>query len=145
MRDIGSAMRLPRVAGIVGAALLWASAGVGLAQEKEVLEGGKQAFSQYCGICHGLDGKGKGLVANVLTVPPTDLTQMAKQNNGEFPFWRLYRVCDGREVVKGHGTEDMPVWGTRFRAEAGSGPAAESQVRGRVLEILFYLQSIQEK
>ena len=57
------------------------------------------------------------------------------------------RIIDGREeAIRGHGSREMPIWGTEFRAAAGRGnPGAESAVRGRILELIYYLQSIQEK
>jgi hypothetical protein len=43
----------------------------------------------------------------------------------------------------------MPVWGDRYMAEAmtrlGPGPMNEFIVRKRVLELVYYLQSIQER
>jgi len=81
----------------------------------------------------------------MFTVKPADLTQISKKNNGEYPFWKVYRTIDGREEVKSHGTRDMPIWGSDFRMEAGTNALAESQVRGRILELVYYLQSIQVK
>jgi len=48
------------------------------------------------------------------TTRPTDLTQIRKTHGGQFPFWRVYRVIDGREDVRGHGMRDMPIWGQRY-------------------------------
>jgi mono/diheme cytochrome c family protein len=129
------------------AALLWFMPGRGLAQQEEVAKAGKPTYEQYCAVCHGLAGKGDGGAANILTVKPADLTQVSKRNGGEFPFWRVYRIIDGREeVIRGHGSREMPIWGTELRATAGSGNIAEeSTVRGRILELIYYLQSIQEK
>jgi hypothetical protein len=39
----------------------------------------------------------------------------------------------------------MPIWGAEFRAQAALSPTAQSQVRGRILELVYYLQSIQAK
>ena len=54
-------------------------------------------------------------------------------------------MIDGREEIKGHGTSDMPIWGQVFRMEAGTSAMAQSQVRGRILELVHYLESIQAK
>lgn len=128
-------------------ALLWFMPGQGLAQQEEIAKAGKPTYEQYCAVCHGLAGKGDGGAANILTVKPADLTQLRKKSGGEFPFWRVYRIIDGREeVIRGHGSREMPIWGTEFRATSGSGnPGAESSVRGRILELIYYLQSIQEQ
>ena len=82
---------------------------------------------------------------NLLTVKPADLTQISKRNNGTFPFWKTYRVVDGREDIKGHGSRDMPIWAAEFRSETTSSPTAQTQERGRILELVYYLQSIQAK
>ena len=80
-----------------------------------------------------------------LTLKPTNLTQLSKRNADKFPFWQIYRIIDGREKVRGHGLSEMPVWGPRFRSEAGgSDPGAKSQAAGRILSLVFYLQHIQE-
>jgi hypothetical protein len=58
----------------------------------------------------------------------------------------MIQVIDGRTGVRGHGYP-MPVWGDRFDAEVGEEAGAyggELVVRGRVLALATYLQSIQE-
>jgi mono/diheme cytochrome c family protein len=119
--------------------------GAGMAQQEEVAKAGRPSYEQHCAVCHGHDGKGDGVAMNLLTVKPADLTQLSKKNNGTFPFWQMYGVIDGREEIKGHGTRDMPIWGREFRMQASSSPVAESQVRGRILELIYYLESIQAK
>jgi hypothetical protein len=39
----------------------------------------------------------------------------------------------------------MPIWGQEFRLQAGTDTMAGSEVRGRILELVYYLQSIQAK
>ena len=115
------------------------------AQETEVIAGGELEYQNHCAICHGVDGKGRGIMVRFLTISPSDLTQIAKKNAGRFSFWQVYRVIDGREEIRGHGTREMPIWGARFQAEArGSDPGSRSQVSGRILSLVFYLQHIQE-
>lgn len=127
--------------------LVWLLPGQGYAQEAEVAAAGKQLFEDNCMVCHGDGGKGDGIMVtfNLLTMNPPDLTLMSKRNDGHFPFWRVYRIVDGREALKGHGTGDMPLWGDEFRLEAGSDAMAQAQVRGRILMLVYYLQSLQEK
>lgn len=116
-----------------------------LAQETEVIAGGDLEYQNHCAICHGVDGKGRGIMNKFLTIQPADLTQVSKKNADRFPFWQVYRVIDGREEIRGHGTREMPIWGARFQAEAkGSDPGSRSQVSGRILSLVFYLQHIQE-
>ena len=134
-----------RLMGMISLVALWGTPVVTSAQEQEVATAGKPAFEQHCGVCHGRDAKGDGPAMNLLTVKPADLTQLSKRNNGTFPFWKTYRVVDGREEIKGHGNRDMPIWGAEFRAEAAGSTIAQTQVRGRILELVYYLQSIQAK
>jgi len=108
------------VSGLCVGALLWVWAGVSFAQEQEVTTAGRKVYEQNCAVCHGPQAKGDGVAMSLLTTKPADLTQIAKRNGGEFPFWRVYGVIDGREDVKGHGTHDMPIWGAEFRAQAGA-------------------------
>ena len=138
-------MHLPLFVGTIVATLLWLPPATGRAQQEEVAKAGRPTYEQSCAVCHGREGKGDGGAANLLTVKPTDLTQLSKNNKGEFPFWRVYGIIDGRQELKGHGTREMPIWGSEFRAEAGTNPAAQSQVRGRILELVHYLESIQAK
>ena len=115
------------------------------AQEMEVVLGGELEYQNYCAVCHGVDAKGQGLMGKFLTVRPTDLTLLAKKNGGTFPFWQTYRAIDGREEIRGHGSRDMPVWGNRFRAQAGGNDSgSRAQAAGRLLGLVFYLQHVQE-
>ena len=133
------------IVAILLVALNWHCPTLARAQEMEVIAGGEIEYQNYCAICHGVDGRGYGIMAKFLTVQPSDLTQMAKKNAGGFPFWKVYRTIDGREEVRGHGTRDMPVWGARFRADAkGDDAGSRSQIAGRILSLVFYLQHIQE-
>jgi len=130
---------------ILVAALSWHCLTLARAQEMEVVAAGEIEYQNYCAICHGVDGRGYGIMAKFLTVQPSDLTQLAKKNTGRFPFWQVYRTIDGREQIRGHGTRDMPVWGARFRADArGDDTGSRSQIAGRILSLVFYLQHIQE-
>jgi mono/diheme cytochrome c family protein len=125
--------------------LIGTSSRIALAQEMEVIAGGEIEYQRYCAICHGVDGKGRGIMSKFLTVQPADLTQLAKKNAGKFPFWQTYRIIDGREEIRGHGTREMPIWGARFQAAAGGNDSgSRSQVAGQILSLVFYLQHLQE-
>jgi len=106
---------------------------------------GQTTYVQYCGACHGRDGKGNGPVANWLTAKPTDLTQIAKNAGGDFPMVKVIQAIDGTTTVRAHGDSDMPVWGDRFRADIGASLNRQAQVRGKILLIAEYLRSIQVK
>ncbi len=126
-------------------ALLFRPSPLANAQEMEVIAGGELEYQNYCAVCHGVNGRGQGIMSKYLTVRPSDLTEIAKRNGDVFPFWRVLRTIDGSEEVRGHGTRDMPVWGDRFRAQAGGNDSgSRAQAAGRLLGLVFYLQHIQE-
>jgi mono/diheme cytochrome c family protein len=115
------------------------------AQESVVLANGKSEYENHCATCHGVSATGNGAMAAFLTLKPADLTQISQKNGGEFPFWRIFRVIDGREDVMAHGSRRMPVWGSEFLLEEGGQEANEDRVLGRILALVYYLQSIQEQ
>ena len=90
-------------------------------------------------------------MAVLLKVKPPDLTSLAAKNGGKFPFDYVMRVIDGRAAIGPHGTRDMPVWGDRYMEdfpkthmqEPYRSKVAEPLVRARILELTYYLQSIQ--
>jgi mono/diheme cytochrome c family protein len=111
----------------------------------EVIAGGELEYQRNCAVCHGVEGRGDGIMRRYLTVPPANLRQFAKNNGGKFPFWEVYHKIDGLTEVPARGTREMPIWGDRFRAEAGSdGKSALTQAAGRILSLIFYLEHIQE-
>jgi len=115
------------------------------AQQTEIIAGGELEYQRNCAVCHGADGRGDGIMRKYLTVPPANLRQLAKKNGGTFPFWEVYAKIDGQREVRGHGTREMPIWGERFRAEAGSdGKSALTQAAGRILTLTYYLEHIQD-
>jgi len=135
-----------RLAGLLGAILCWTPPALGLAQDAKSVADGEREFLQYCTICHGNDGKGKGLMAEKLATRPADLTQINKRNGGQFPFWRIYKFIDGRRELEEQESRVMPIWGDEFFKEAGSdNPEAENLVRARILRLVQYLQSIQKE
>lgn len=113
-------------------------------------EAGKQEYMVACAVCHGESGKGEGPFAPLLNISTPDLTRLAANNEddpGVFPFLDVLMVVDGRTGVRGHGDTSMPIWGERFKASAmeTAGPyGAELEVRGRLLSLVYYLESIQE-
>jgi len=115
------------------------------AQESEVIAGGELEYQNACAVCHGVEARGNGIMSRFLTVRPANLRQLRLTSGGAFPFWEVYRKIDGQFEISGHGTRDMPIWGDRFRAQAGAdGKSAQTQAAGRILSLVFYLQYIQE-
>ncbi len=110
---------------------------------------GKREFEANCASCHGVDGKGKGVITDLLRKSPPDLTQLSKKNGGVFPMARMYEVIEGGSVPS-HGTRDMPVWGLDYRVRAAehyqdSVYDPEAYVRARILGLVEYLNRLQAK
>ena len=81
----------------------------------------------------------------------TNLSELSKANNGVFPFTRVYETIDGTVLLRAHGNKEMPVWGSRYRIEAGdssyneSRADAEAFVRARILALTEYVYRLQAK
>ncbi len=114
------------------------------AQEQDLVDRGSFLFEMYCASCHGKTGVGNGPTADVLKVRPSDLTRLSKQNAGEFPFSEVYRSIDGRREVRGHGSSRMPIWGLTFQ-EWDKDANQEDEVRGKVLQLIEFIKTLQEK
>src|SRR5579864_1362786 len=75
---------------------------------------GVDLYKSYCATCHGLTGKGDGPIASVLDTSPSDLTTISKRNGGIFPAGRVRKIIAGNDLIKAHGTREMPIWGPIF-------------------------------
>lgn len=113
---------------------------------------GATEFLDRCAVCHGTTGKGDGIVGELFTQKPKDLTTLSKENGGTFPVERVYQSIDGTHKYPAHGIGDspMPIWGTYLMAEAiqkqGLTPDLAEAVReGRILALVYYIQSLQQK
>ncbi len=127
--------------GAVGLLALSSSA---LAQDEP---SGMREYMNACAVCHGESGMGDGPMAEHLEIDVPSVTTLKKQNDGVFPFLQTFMIIDGRTGVRGHGTGMMPVWGDRYKATAeamGGMFNAEVMARGRLLSLVYYLESIQE-
>ena len=109
-----------------------------------VVEDGHHTYLNLCASCHGNTGKGDGPMAPELVNKPIDLTQIARKNDGKFPFWQVYQTINGRRIPRANGKPEMPVWGSRPEMFYG-GIATGETTREWMLAVTFYLQSIQEK
>jgi mono/diheme cytochrome c family protein len=119
----------------------FAAAGPDPPPEPRATPVGEGLYREHCASCHGLSGKGDGLKSTRTEVAPPDLTRIARRNRGKFPFDRVVRIVDGREIVKGHGGAGMPIWADALlRADERYDQA---RVKERIREIVRYLESIQ--
>ena len=126
------------------------SSGVCFAQQAQL---GADEYGERCAACHGMSGAGDGPIASMMTTSPPDLTLLSRSNNGAFPFSEVYQSINGQMEVAAHGTSDMPLWGDYFADQAikeghesryGSAEVARQVVQGRILALVYYLQSIQK-
>lgn len=104
---------------------------------------GRALFVQYCGACHGPDGRGDGPMAAELKLPPTDLTLLSKQLGSPLPKQKLIEMIDGREMPRSHGLSTMPVWGEQLLREAPPSAGKEAHKRGTILVIADWIEAIQ--
>jgi len=126
-----------------------AFAGCGAVHAQGMADFGKREFDSNCASCHGLEGRGNGVLADFLRKPPPDLTLLSVRNEGVFPLSRLYETIEGGAIAS-HGTREMPVWGWDYRAQARDSLAAtpqetEAYVRVRILALLEYLSRLQRR
>lgn len=152
----GIVMKAIHAGMLASVGLIVAGIGTATAAEKATkIDRGAYEFRNSCALCHGTDGKGQAAIMDLLKTAPPDLTTLAKRNNGVFPVDRIYAVIDGREVIKSHGSRDMPAWGDRYLA-SGEGAKAgeyygdapydmEMYARMRILSLVDYLNRIQVK
>jgi mono/diheme cytochrome c family protein len=76
---------------------------------------GKETFLRYCASCHGETGMGDGPTASALKPPPSDLTTISKRHEGKYPAGYVGAVLKFGRSLASHGSEEMPVWGSRFK------------------------------
>ncbi|MGA8011274.1 MAG: cytochrome c [Candidatus Acidiferrales bacterium] len=103
---------------------------------------GSEMYKSYCAACHGKDGKGDGPAATALKSAPSDLTTLAKRNNGKFPGPRVASILRGQEKLAAHGDQEMPVWGPVFHTMS---EGHEDIVTLRISNMSKYLESLQAK
>lgn len=146
-------MKAGSIVMLAAAVAMTGLAGPLAASEDEGGDIGRQEFENKCAVCHGAEGKGDGGIAGMLTVPPADLTRLAARNGGVFPFQRVYEVIDGRQLVKGHGEREMPVWGRDYQQDRVGAAShffampydMEMFVRVRILALIDHIYELQEK
>ncbi|WP_460836635.1 c-type cytochrome [Noviherbaspirillum agri] len=142
-------MNTTKVCLSVTGVVLWS--GLAFAQQPQKADVGKQEYETKCAVCHGAGGKGDGPMAGQLRTRPSDLTVLARKNQGVVPVARMFEVIEGANIPA-HGTREMPVWGREFRIEdaqyykeaRGSYDPAVL-VRARILALIDYISRIQAR
>jgi mono/diheme cytochrome c family protein len=93
-----------------------------LPMSSEIVEDGRVLYETHCITCHGVSGKGDGVVAGSLPIKPADLTQLPLFPQGFIEF----------KIKTGSDTEYMPAW---------DGVIKDSEIQ----KIGHYLRSIKSK
>ncbi len=129
------------IAGLVGTVAQ--AQGTGPAGDAGV---GAGMFYTFCGSCHGDDGTGGGPMTEILTVQPTDLTQLTARNEGEFPIATVVYRIDGRDPLDAHGGP-MPIFGDIFEGDTVAMKTAAGQpilTSQGIADVVAYLLTIQD-
>jgi mono/diheme cytochrome c family protein len=107
---------------------------------------GEEMYGEYCAVCHGKAGKGDGPAASALKAPPSDLSALAKGNDGKFPSDHVAAILRFGTSVPAHGTSDMPIWGPLFSSLSGKGTSAHyAATQQRIANLTKYIESLQSK
>ncbi len=107
------------------------------AAQKNKNDLGRKLFMNHCASCHGSEAKGDGPAALALKTAPPDLTRIAKVD-GKFPALKVKRIIGGDDLISGHGSREMPVWGKVFREQRDQTISTVN-----VYALTMYLKSIQ--
>ncbi|HEY2171658.1 MAG TPA: c-type cytochrome [Candidatus Angelobacter sp.] len=101
---------------------------------------GVDIYRAHCATCHGVEGKGDGPAAPALNTKMPDLSTISQRSGGIFPVGRVRKIIIGDEVIPGHGSREMPIWGPIFHQ------IQEDRDYGdvRLQNIIDYLKSIQK-
>jgi hypothetical protein len=125
------------------------NAGIAYAQKGDF---GESEYNSSCAVCHGPLGEGNGPYVSLGYGIASDLTTLAKRNNGVFPFQRVYEFIDGRRMVRTPGAKDMPIWGSRYMPLNPEGYFVgpdyfnpEAVVQVRILALTEYIYRLQAK
>jgi mono/diheme cytochrome c family protein len=102
---------------------------------------GAEMFSQYCAVCHGVDGKGAGPAAVALKKQPTDLTQLAARNRGVYPELSVLETLSAKSLPA-HGSQEMPMWGDLLKSLGGT---ERDLVHLRLVNLIAHVKSLQAK
>ena len=89
-------------------------------------------------LCHGVaEGDGRRFRRSLRMAPTPTITQ---RSGGVFPVGRVRKIIIGDEVIPGHGSREMPIWGPIFHQIQEDRDYGEI----RLQNITDYLKSIQK-
>lgn len=145
------ATRFRNAAAALAVAIILGAPGTSAVADDKLVDVEKSEYDGACAVCHGVTGKGNGPAAGQLAKLVPDLTGLARNNKGIFPFDRVYQIIDGRQEIKCHGPRDMLIWGQAFKAKSSryfeNSPVQDSQsaTRSRILALTESVYRLQAK
>lgn len=119
------------------------SSSIHIKVDRTRVDNGKQMFVSYCAPCHGVDGRGHGPVAAALQTPPTDLTQLSKNHNGQYPEDHIVAVLHFGVENAAHGSKLMPIWGPIFY-RLDHTPGSTTLQTLRISNVVEYIKTLQQ-
>lgn len=122
--------------GVIASVIAGPSAAV--AEQVDMAAAAKD-FDRHCAVCHGVEGKGDGPMAEELVTSPADLTGIAKRNGGTFPQERVKQIIEYGGGITSHGPSDMLAWGAFFMIYKSGDEAAE-----KIKSLTEYVKSLQK-
>ena len=103
---------------------------------------GREMFLRFCASCHGKDGKGEGPAAVAMKTRPSDLTSISRRHGGKYPTGYVGALLKFGRNLASHGSEEMPVWGSRFKT---LDPVGDPTGQKHVDSVVAYIESLQVK
>jgi mono/diheme cytochrome c family protein len=103
---------------------------------------GQEMYAIYCIGCHGEDGRGIGSYSRDCTVPPADLTQLARGNHGIYPSKRVCQVLRHGTGLPPQGQGYMPIWAPLLKL-MNADPPGVTEVR--IHSLAEYIETLQDK
>ena len=104
---------------------------------------GQQLYQDFCAVCHGANAHGSNPGGQALRAKIPDLTLLAARHHGVFPAEEVHRIIDGRLIRWGHGSRQMPVWGSEFYGFEGEDATRRARVSHLIDQLVEYLRSMQ--
>ena len=107
---------------------------------------GERVYIEECASCHGFAGNGDSVMNDYLISKAPPLNNLRAENDGRFPLDDIVKIIDGRRDVRAHGSS-MPIWGSVFTVPLEgeiSSEATQLVVKGRILALAEYLESVQK-
>lgn len=103
---------------------------------------GEDDYLALCSSCHGATGTGDGPAAADLSPPPADLTRLAAENGGDFPFLDVMARIDGYTREPGV----MPEFGQMLGDELvplETAPGIFTPTPPRLIALAEYVEALQ--